>query len=160
MSGSFRSWDDARRCGFVSAGGGEWYSGSLRALPVGGRVFVYVPKTGYVAVGMVAGPGVPFGDAVPTVGGEPRKMTELDLAAGYRHEGSGPDRDEYVVPIDWIKTLDRGQCHPREGPVRRPALRLQAAQQFHVRTQSSVTSIRIPIPAPPSRGGPWWGSGG
>ena len=33
---------DARRYGFVSAGGGEWYSRSLRALPIGGRVFVYL----------------------------------------------------------------------------------------------------------------------
>lgn len=77
-----RAWADARRYGFVSAGGGEWYSRSLRALPVGGRVFVYVPKTGYVGVGMVASPAARFDDAVLTVDGESRKMTELDLAAG------------------------------------------------------------------------------
>ncbi|UQU62514.1 endonuclease NucS [Couchioplanes caeruleus] len=110
-----RSWDDARRYGFVSAGGGEWYSRSLRALPVGGRVFVYVPKTGYVAVGMVTGAVVPFDDAVLTVDGEPRKMTELDLAAGYRHAGSAPDRHEYIVPINWIKTLDREKAIREKG---------------------------------------------
>ena len=110
-----RSWDDARRYGFVSAGGGEWYSRSLRALPVGGRVFVYLPKIGYVAVGMVTGPAAPFDDAVLTVDGESRKMTELDLAAGYRHAGSGPDQAEYIVPIDWAKTLDRGSAIREKG---------------------------------------------
>lgn len=39
-----RSWDDARRCGFVSAGGGEWYSRSLRALPFEGRILSTCPK--------------------------------------------------------------------------------------------------------------------
>jgi hypothetical protein len=42
-------------------------------------------------------------------------MTELDLAAGYRHAGSGPDRDEYIVPIDWIKTLDREKAIREKG---------------------------------------------
>jgi hypothetical protein len=68
-----RSWTDARRYGFVSAGGGEWYSRDLRALPIGGRVFVYIPKTGYVAVGTVTGPAVPFDEAVLTVEGNPAR---------------------------------------------------------------------------------------
>lgn len=110
-----RSWDDARRYGFVSAGGGEWYSRSLRALPVGGRVSVYIPKIGYVAVGTVTGPATPYDDAILTVDGESRKMTELDLTAGYRHSGSGPDQAEYIVPVDWIKTLDRGSAVREKG---------------------------------------------
>ncbi len=43
-----RSWTDARRYGFVSAGGGEWYSRSLKGLPVGARIFTCIPRTGYV----------------------------------------------------------------------------------------------------------------
>ncbi|WP_127550624.1 endonuclease NucS domain-containing protein [Actinoplanes sp. OR16] len=101
-----RSWADARTYGFVSAGGGEWYSRSLRALPIGGRIFVYIPKSGYVAVGMVAGEAATFDDAVLTVDGAPRKMTELTLKARYRHAAAGPDTDEYIVPVTWIKTVD------------------------------------------------------
>ncbi|MCW2904329.1 MAG: hypothetical protein JWO67_6594, partial [Streptosporangiaceae bacterium] len=41
-----RDWEDARRYGFVSAGGGDWFSRTLRALPVGARVFVHIPKSG------------------------------------------------------------------------------------------------------------------
>ena len=37
--------------GFVSGGGGTWYSRTLVNLPVGARVNVYIPQHGYVAVG-------------------------------------------------------------------------------------------------------------
>lgn len=50
-----RSWDDARRYGFVSAGGAEWFSKTLKKLPIGARVFACIPKTGYVGIGTVAG---------------------------------------------------------------------------------------------------------
>jgi hypothetical protein len=110
-----RSWDDARRYGFVSAGGGEWYSRSLRALPVGGRVFVHIPRIGYVGVGSVTGEAVSFDDAVLIVGEHQRKMTDLDLAARYRHSGTGADIDEYVVPVTWIKTLDRNEAIREKG---------------------------------------------
>jgi len=43
-----RNWDDARQYGFISAGGGEWFSKTLKKLPIGARVFVCIPKTGYV----------------------------------------------------------------------------------------------------------------
>ena len=110
-----RSWDDARRYGFVSAGGGEWYSRSLRGLPVGGRVFVYVPKAGYVAVGTVTGPAEVFDNAVLTVDGVPRRMTELDLSAEYRHPGEGPGREEYIVPVAWTRSLDRAAAIRERG---------------------------------------------
>jgi hypothetical protein len=110
-----RSWDDARRYGFVSAGGGEWYTRSLRTLPVGGRVFVYIPKAGYVGVGTIVGEARPFDDAVLTVDGDDLKMTELDLVGGYRHPGGGPERDEYIVPVAWIKTVDRSSAIQEKG---------------------------------------------
>ncbi len=48
-----RRWEDARGYGFVSAGGGEWFSRTLRSLPVAARIFVCIPKVGYVGVGHV-----------------------------------------------------------------------------------------------------------
>ena len=42
--GPRRDWDDAREYGFVGAGGGEWYSRSLRQLKPGHRVLVYIPS--------------------------------------------------------------------------------------------------------------------
>src|SRR6185312_10015091 len=51
--GADRSWDEARQYGFVSAGGGSWYSRTLKLLSPGSRIWVNIPKTGYVGVGLV-----------------------------------------------------------------------------------------------------------
>jgi hypothetical protein len=88
----------------------------LLAGTAGGRPGLRLhPQIGYVAVGTVTGPATPFDEALITVDGEPRKMTELGLAAGYRHPGSGPDQPEYIVPVDWIKTLDQGSAVREKG---------------------------------------------
>lgn len=104
-----RSWDDARRYGFVSAGGGLWYSNTLRSLPEGARVFVCIPKTGYVGVGRVTGPAQRFAEALIDMDGEPRRLSDQDLRASYAHPpaSDGEDTDEYVVPVTWGRTLDR-----------------------------------------------------
>ncbi|MFA7558336.1 MAG: endonuclease NucS domain-containing protein, partial [Hydrogenophaga sp.] len=49
---SSRSWDDARKYGYISAGGGTWYSQTLNMLSPGDRVWVNIPKRGYVGVGV------------------------------------------------------------------------------------------------------------
>jgi hypothetical protein len=48
-----RVWEEARRYGFISAGGGSWYSQTLKQLQPGNRVWVKIPATGYVGVGIV-----------------------------------------------------------------------------------------------------------
>ena len=53
FGGDTRVWDEARQYGFISAGGGSWYSQTLKLLSPGDRVWVKVPKTGYVGVGRV-----------------------------------------------------------------------------------------------------------
>lgn len=107
-----RSWDDARKYGFVSAGGGVWYSRTLRSLPVGARVFVCIPGSGlgYVGVGTVAGEAMSFDEAALDVDGATVKMSELPLVGTYRHANGADDNDEYIVPIDWITSLDRTEA--------------------------------------------------
>src|SRR3954454_17965753 len=51
--GDRRRWADMVRHGFVSAGGGRWYSRTLRMLSPGDRVWALIPKTGYVGPGRV-----------------------------------------------------------------------------------------------------------
>jgi hypothetical protein len=97
-----RDWGDAAKFGFVSAGGGEWYSRTLNSLPVGGRVFACIPKLGYVGVGIVAGAARPADAATLEYGGVETKFRDLPLSAGYSH---GNGEAEYVVPINWIKTV-------------------------------------------------------
>ncbi|GAB3799703.1 endonuclease NucS domain-containing protein [Micromonospora zhanjiangensis] len=109
-----RSWDDAMRYGFVSAGGSEWFSRRLRALPEGGRISVYIPRSGYVGVGVVLGEARPVDETVLTVNGEARKMRELQLHAEYRH-APGPDNEEWVVPVRWLVTRPRADGFQEKG---------------------------------------------
>lgn len=108
-----RNWEDARRYGFVSAGGGDFYSRTLRALPVGARVFVHIPQSGYVGVGTVTAEARPYPEALLSTGGVTRRMEELDLAGSYVHTEApqdGQDRREWVVPVDWQATVPRAQA--------------------------------------------------
>jgi hypothetical protein len=114
--GSGRNWDDARKYGFVSAGGGVWFSRTLKALPSGARAFVYIPQTGYVAVGEVIGEALPFAEAHVTVDGEQQLLCKLPLLGTYHHPNEDAATAEYVVPVRWIRTL------PREEAIRAPGL--------------------------------------
>lgn len=94
-----RDWEDAREYGFIAAGGGEWYSRTLSILEPGGRVWVNIPQTGYVGVGMVVEPPVKAKDFI--VEGKPITEMKLNGDLGNREEG----KEEYLVRVDWIKTL-------------------------------------------------------
>ncbi|WP_407334299.1 hypothetical protein [Enterovibrio sp. 27052020O] len=100
-----RHWDDAKKYGFVAGGYGLWYSNTLSMLSEGDRVWVNVPKTGYVAVGVVTGEktrleAYPF----PEHGG--KTLIELDTAGDYSECASlDDDTAQYLVPVKWEKTL-------------------------------------------------------
>ena len=51
--GESRSWADAVEYGFISAGGGQWYTRTLGALKPGDRIWVKIPDQGFVGVGRV-----------------------------------------------------------------------------------------------------------
>lgn len=101
---STRLWQDARTYGFVSAGGGEWYSRTLRNLPVGARVNVYVPQRGYVAVGTTLGEAKRFDECQVKVEEQWVRLAEQRIVGTYRHEDGEADSDEmaeFVVPVHW-----------------------------------------------------------
>lgn len=108
-----RSWEDARHYGFVSAGGGEWFSRTLRKLPVGGRISACIPGVGYVGVGIVTEEARPFEEAVFDVGGQPVALAEQSLRAEYQHLPlpNGEDHREYVVPVRWERTRSRSDAY-------------------------------------------------
>ncbi len=118
-SGS-RSWDDALRYGFVSAGGGEWFSRTIRSLPLGARVFTHIPKVGYVGVGTVSGEPQPFENATLTIDDERRQMADLHLEGTYRRaeetaQKDGEDRREWIVPVTWEHAVPREEALWRPG---------------------------------------------
>ncbi|HEX4143774.1 MAG TPA: hypothetical protein VHY91_09595 [Pirellulales bacterium] len=114
--GDERSWDDAVEYGFICAGGGVWYSGTLQLLSPGDRVWVNVPKKGYVGVGRVTGNAQPASTfRVQTAGGE---QPVLDVAKrGHYHRQFVDDleRCEWFVPIHWLQTVPLQQAFKEIG---------------------------------------------
>ena len=111
-----RNWDEARKYGFVSAGGGAWFSRTMRSLPVGARVFAHIPQLGYVGAGTVTGEATRFDDAVVMVDGRQQKLPELVSADRYHHTAADDeDTAEYVVPVAWISTRPREEAVRQKG---------------------------------------------
>jgi len=112
-----RQWEDARRHGFVSAGGGVWYSRTLNALEPGNRVFVHIPGEGYVGAGVVVESAQPVADFITSVDGQ--KMPILDdpglTATNMSHDVGDAEKDEFLVRIDWLKTYPREDAFWEQG---------------------------------------------
>ena len=115
--GETRVWEDGRRFGFVSAGGGEWYSRTLRNLPEGARVNVYLPQKGYVAVGTALRSAVRIDEAEVLHEGRWQRLLDLDLRGSYRHGlvDDDTDRAEYAVPVRWEVAVPADQAYREPG---------------------------------------------
>lgn len=100
-----RNWEDARKYGFISAGGGSWYTKTLSLLFPGDRVWVNIPHTGYVGVGIVTEPAQQAKDAIFDINGEKVRMAALSLRGDYLYSTEDPENVEYVVKVQWIKTV-------------------------------------------------------
>lgn len=101
-----RSWDDAVEYGFICAGGGSWYSRTLQLLNPGDRIWVKVPGSGFVGVGVVTGRVRPIMDfMVNTPSGEAH-VYEVAKRGTYHWEyADNPDLCEYFVPVNWLQTV-------------------------------------------------------
>lgn len=100
--GPHRSWEDMRRYNFISAGGGERYSGPLQRLGPGDRIVAYKKGAGYVGYGTVTAPSVIVNDFQTANG----PLLSQPLAqSGMAEYKDDPTRAEYVVGVDWIKAV-------------------------------------------------------
>lgn len=106
-----RSWEDARRFGFISGGGGSWYSQTLKLLSPGDRVWVKIPKKGYVGVGTVLESVQPVKDfKVQTDSGEQPALMALKHAEKYQMTADDPERAEYFVRVRWLETVPENKA--------------------------------------------------
>jgi hypothetical protein len=106
-----RLWEEAVELGFISAGGGEWYSRSLQMLKPGHRVFVYIPKGngvgGYVGVGTVTAEAMPAKDFMVSRNGNAVPYLSITGAPDARQFMDDPKMAEWVVPVEWLVTRSR-----------------------------------------------------
>jgi len=106
-----RSWDDARQYGFISAGGGRWYSQTLRLLRPGDRLWVNIPQLGYVGVGRVTESVRPVDEfTVQTPLGERPALDVLKHADHYKLDIDDPEKMEYFVRIAWLDTVPKSKA--------------------------------------------------
>jgi uncharacterized protein YeaO (DUF488 family) len=104
--GPERAWEEARQYGFVSAGGGAWFTRTLQLLSPGDRVWVRVPGEGFVGVGRVTGPAQPAAlFTVKTPECEAPALRVLTAGHYHRQHVNNPDESEYFVPVKWIETV-------------------------------------------------------
>jgi len=95
-------WEDAREHGFICAGGGRWYSKTLFLLSPGDRVWVNIPKQGYVGVCRVldvAKPADEFFDKTMELRGSYHSVADV-----------GEDDADYFVSVEWVKALDEAKA--------------------------------------------------
>lgn len=120
-----RSWSEAVRYGFISAGGGAWYSNSLHLLDVGDRIWVKAPGHGFVGVGRVKGRPVPAPEfKVHTPAGDRPALEELK-ANYHRQFAADSEKAEYFVPVEWLETVPLEQAVQEVGM----AIRTRPANQ-------------------------------
>lgn len=106
-----RSWADAVEYGFISGGGGSWYSKTLQLLSPGDRVWVNIPQQGYVGVGRVLGASTPANEFMVMKDGEERPVLDVAVRANYHAEFTDdPERCEYFVPVQWLQTVQVSQA--------------------------------------------------
>ena len=107
-----RSWEDGRRYGFVSAGGGARWIKPLVQLSPGDRVFTLVPGKGYVGVGIVEDRAVPITqfevEGKPLLG-LPLTSPSLDL------DTDDPEKVEHVVRVNWIRAVPEEEAYWEKG---------------------------------------------
>lgn len=100
-----RSWEDAAQYGFISAGGGAWFTRTLQLLSPGDRVWVKVPGRGFVGVGRVTGEAQPIGTFhVKTPAGDVPVLQAANRGTYLRELMDDPEKCEYFVPMHWLQT--------------------------------------------------------
>jgi len=104
--GDNRSWADSRRYGFLSAGQDQKWSDPIRTLVVGDIVIAYLKKHGYVGVGRVIKTAVPVNDFRY----KGKSLRSVKLIQPNLFENSDNVKSEYLVKIEWIKSVESSEA--------------------------------------------------
>ena len=108
---------DGLKRGYLVAGGGSFYWKTLAVLEPGARIWVNVPGSGYVGVAVVTQSMQPVEEfTVPGDGGDPVPIVDVSrVAAGLRSAKDDPEVADYLVGVEWLKTVDPKQAIHEKG---------------------------------------------
>jgi len=109
--------DEARKYGLISAGGGSWYSQTLKVLSPGDRIWVKLAGTGYAGVGKVVESVQSVNDfRIQTTQGE---LPILDVLSNLVRMKDAEERDplkmEYLVRVEWLDTVPENEAFKEVG---------------------------------------------
>jgi hypothetical protein len=113
-----RNWEDAVKYGFISGGGGSWYSNTLQMLAPGARIWANVPGgVGYVGVGTVVEPVVRVDEFMVEDGSGHKIPITKALLKGTEigKHADDPERSEYLVRVKWIETVPLDKAVKEKG---------------------------------------------
>jgi hypothetical protein len=106
------NWDDCRKYGFVCGGGGRWYSQTLEHLFVGARIFVNIPKRGYVGVGEVLEESCPVKNFKVKYNGKVLPILQLPLTGSQLGiNAEDPELTNYAVRVKWVRAVSREEAY-------------------------------------------------
>ena len=112
--GENRFWDEmAVKYGFISGGGGKFYSQTLKKLKVGDHIWVNIPRKGYAGYGIVKEESVSAKDFMVQENGEEILFIDLPIGVPYRKNADNPETAEYFVKVEWIKTIPLNEIQLR-----------------------------------------------
>lgn len=129
-------WDDCRKYGFITASGGKWYTQSLDNLFVGARVFVNIPKKGFVGVGIVMNKSQTVDTFMVEHDGKQIPILQAPLQAKDMSNNLG-DKDLCcnLVRVKWLKTNPRDDAYWGKG--------LFASQHSACKLRQALTISRL-----------------
>ncbi len=112
-----RSWEEAVKYGFISGGGGPWYSRTLNMLEEGNRIWVNIPGRGYTGVGIVTETTQSSDEfKVSQENGDPILYRDISEKAAIRSMADeGSENAEYFVKVDWLKTVPNSKAISEKG---------------------------------------------
>ena len=112
-----RRWEDAVEYGFISGGGGPWYSRTLNLLEIGKRVWVNIPGRGYVGVGkVISGPVKVENFKVRDTNGAELSIINAHLEGpNILVNRDNEDLAEYLVRVEWLSVLKLNEAVKEKG---------------------------------------------
>ncbi len=112
--GIHRSWEDNRKYGFIAAGQGRKYSGPLKKLKSGDRIFAYLKSHGYLGLGEVVSEAQMAKDFF--VDTFQARLFDLPLAqAGIKENSDDPEKSEWVIGVKWLNAFPKEKAKKFSG---------------------------------------------
>lgn len=111
------TWEEARKYGLISAGGGSWYSQTLKMLSPGDRIWVKLAGSGYAGVGRVIETVQSVFDfKIRTPQGERPILDVLTNAEKMKEAATeDPLKTEYLVRVAWLDTVPEREARKEVG---------------------------------------------